>query len=273
MRMKPFKFFWIFSKIICLSSIFGCAGFSTKPFSFGVTNSDIKAAFCQSGRQIRPFKTTVLYFTPNLEPGLALDKTTKKMKELETDKAHFLKELFYLLATESSSAPVYNSGDEPSWYILTSDDEKEVLENAKNDDSSTKFKLFKFIVRVKEKIIVYQSNLNSRRMSYDKSYSTDLNKLINSYTILMPKDVLEKSLKQEFDNSDLYSTIILNENGEVDISKAIDRKDDLWRAYIKSFTTVKEVSADNSKRSDIELSLDLNVFCKYGRQVSDLQSQ
>jgi hypothetical protein len=164
-------------------------------------------------------------------------------------------------------------GDEPSWYLLTSDNEKDVLDNIKDEDSDTKFRLFTFIVKVNNKIIVYQSNLNSRRMSYDKTYSTDLNNLISNHTILAPKEVVEKITGTEFDDKYLYGTIILNESGEVDISRALEQRDRLWKAYINRFTLIKEASDQNSPKSTIELSLDLNVFCKYGRSIPALQSR
>ncbi len=250
----------------------GCAGFSTKPFSFSNDKSDLMAQYCQSGKQIRSFKTTVLYFTPKVEPGLSLDKANLKTKETETHKRGLLKNLFYLLANEDGKQQIANNGDEPGWYLLTSEDEKDVLDNIKAEDSNTKFRLFTFIVRVKNKIIVYQSNLNSRRMSYDKTYSTDLHNLISNYVVLVPKEVVEKIEGSESDSADLQTTI-LNDNGEIDISKAVNQKDLLWMAYINRFTSIKEASDQNSQKSAIELSLDLNVFCKYGRSISALQSQ
>lgn len=267
--MKLFKCFWICSNIFLLS---GCAGFAMKPFSFSNEKSDLMAQYCQSGKQIRSFKTTVLYFTPKIEPGMSLDKANKKMKETERHKTDLLKNLFYLLANDDGKEQISNNGDEPSWYLLTSEDEKDVLENAKAEDSTTKFRLFTFIVRVKNKIIVYQSNLSSRRMSYDKTYSTDLNNLISNYVVLAPKEVVEKIEGSESDSADLQTTI-LSESGEIDISKAVGQKDHLWKAYINRFTSIKEASDQNSQKSTIELSLDLNVFCKYGRSISALQSQ
>jgi hypothetical protein len=253
--------------------LMGCAGFATKPFSFSNEKADLMAQYCQSGKQIKSFKTTVLYFTPKIEPGLSLDKANQKMKETEGHKTDRLKNLFYLLANEDGKEQVSNMGDEPSWYLLTSEDEKDVLDNVKAEDSNTKFRLFTFIVRTSNKIIIYHSNLKSRRMNYAETYSTDLNNLISNYTLLAPKDVAEQITATEFDSKYLYGTIILNESGEIDISEAIEQRNRLWKAYINKFTSIKETSDQNSQKSTIELSLDLNVFCKYGRSISTLQSQ
>lgn len=268
--MKLFRFFWICSNLALLAS---CTGFSTKPFSLSGEKSDIMAGYCQSGKQIKPFKTTVLYFSPKIEPGLSLDKAGQKLKKSEDQKAKILKELFYLLANPDGKEQVVNAGDEPKWYLLSSNDENDVLDNVKAENSSTKYPLFTFIVKVPNKIIVYQSNLSSRRMNYDKTYSTDLHNLISDHTILAPKEIIEKMVGSEFDGDHLYSTIILDKDGQVDISKAVERRDDLWKRYIQAFTSVKESVDQNSQKSTIELSLNLNIFCKYGRHLSDVQSQ
>jgi hypothetical protein len=233
------------------------------------------AEYCQSGKQKKPFKTAVIYFTPALEPKLSVDKANQKYKEIAEQKNNTLKKLFYTLGNSSMSEPVANMGDEPRWYLLVSDDEKDALANIKGEDSNTKHRLFTFIVKIlnQNKIIIYQSNQHSRRMGYDTGYSTDLNKLMDEFTILTPKNVIEEITGSEFNSRYPHSSIILNESGEIDISKAIARKKDLWKAYIYKFTSVKEASEDNSQKSTIELSLDLNVFCKYGRNISDLQSQ
>jgi len=269
--MKPSKFFWICSSTFLIS---GCAGFQTKPYSVLTQDADFMSEYCQSGKQKKAYKTTVVYFTPNLEPKLSVDKANQKNRKLIEQKSDLLKKLFYMLGDENMAALPANQGDTSSWYLLVSDDEKDVLENIESEDSDTKYRLFTFIVKIlnQNKVIVYQSNQISRRMNYDKGYSIDLSNLLNEYTVLLPKDIIAEITGDESD-SRAYSTVILNDNGEIDLSKAIDRRGTLWKAYIKKFTSVKEASEDNSKRSIIELSLDLNAFCRYGRKISDLQSQ
>ena len=270
--MTPFKYFWICSSIILVS---GCAGFQTNHYSFSTQKNDFMAEYCQSSKQKKALKTTVIYFTPDLEKGISLDKANKKNKELSEQKNMFLKKLFYLLGDSDMSEKIANHGDLPKWYSLTSNDETDVIKNMKGEDSSTKFQLFTFVVKIlnKNKIIIYQSNLDSRRMNYGKGYATDLNDLFSKYTLLAPKEVIEEITESKFDSRFPYSSIILNEDGEVSLSKSINNKDRLWETYINKFTTIKETSEDNSKKSTAELSLDLNIFCKYGREVSDILSK
>lgn len=279
MQMKPFKSFWIYSSIVLLS---GCAGFQTKPYSFSSQKTDFMAEYCQSGKQKKAYKTTVIYFTPALEKGISLDKANEKNKGLSDRKNALLKELFYLLGDQNALGQSTDglkfyqlNGNDPNWYSLVSSNERDVLNNIKAEDSNTKFLLFTLIVKIEgqNKIIVYQTNQESRRMNYDKGYSTDLNNLMNDYTLLAPKEVMEAMTDSEFDSRFPYSAIILNETGEIDLSKAIENRDRLWKAYINKFTTVNEAPEDSSKKSIVELSLDLNAFCKYGRKISDIQSQ
>lgn len=276
MIIKQYKYFSICCSSSFLIFIAGCTGFTTKPFNINQSKSgDLIGNYCKSGKQIREFKTSVVYFTPVVEKAIPIDVANKKSEKVESEKIELLKNLFYLIGNETSVGPVYNSGDIPNWFLLSSDSEDSVLSNVTNEDSSTKYKLYTFIVKIenKNKFIVYRSNLDSQRMSYDKSYSTDVNEMINNYTILIPKQVIEDNLKLEFDSRNLYETIILNEKGEVDISKAIERRNDLWKKYINTFTQVKESTSDNSQQYNVELSLDLSVFCKYGRNLADVQSQ
>lgn len=270
--MKPFKSFWICSSLFLF---LGCSGFQTKPYSLSNQKTDFMAEYCHSGRQKKAYKTTVVYFTPKLGDKLPLDKANDKNKKLAEQKNEMLKKLFYLLANETMSDDVANQGDEPSWYLLVSDNEADVQKNIKEEDSDTNYRLFTFIVKIldQDKVIIYQSNQSSRKMNYDKGYSTDLNNLMNEYTILAPKEVIEKITDTEFDSSNLHSSLILNENGEVDISKAINNKDRLWKSYVRKFSSIKEAAEDNSQKSTVELSLDLNVFCRYGRKIVDVQSQ
>lgn len=261
--------------MILVFAVSGCAGFQTKPYSLSNQKADFMAEYCQSGKQKKPFKTTVIYFTPALEPKLSVDKANQKNQKIAEQKNDTLKKLFYTLGNSSMSEPVGNMGEDPNWYLLVSDDEGNVLNSIKEEDSNTKHRLFTFIVKIlnQNKIIIYQSNQHSRRMGYNTGYSTDLGNLMDEFTILTPKNVIEEITGTEFNSRFPYSSIVLNESGEIDISKAISRRNDLWKAYIYKFTSIKEASEDNSQKSTIELSLDLNVFCKYGRKVSDLQSQ
>jgi len=268
--MKAFRFLWICSSVF----IFGCVGLQTKTYR-AFSQNDFMADYCQGGKQKKLLQTTVIYFTPNIEKSLGLGKANYKIKILSEQKDECLKSLFYFLGDSSMQDSVGNHGDEPSWYLLTSPEEKDVLAEAKSDNSTTKHKLFTFIIKIssQNKFIIYQSNFDSRRLKYEKGYSTDLHNLMWEYTILTPKEIIEEITGSEFDKRYLHRTILLDEDGQIDISKALTSKNELWHAYIKKYTRIKEVSDDNSNQSTIELSLDLNVFCKYGRKISDLQSQ
>lgn len=271
--MKQFKYFWI-----CCSSLFilsACSGFETKPYVFSSSSKEFVQEYCHAGKQTKALKTTVIYYSPDIEKGLPLDVANEKNKQIKDKKDELLKNLFYYLGAESMSEQIYNYGDEPGWYLLTAESENEILNNVKNEDANTKYRLYTFIVRVSgsNKLIIYQSNQSSRRMSYSTGYATDLNSLFSQYTLLTPKEVTEQITDNSFDSKFLYRTILLDENGNANISKAISGKDNLWKTYIKKFTLIKESEDDNSNKSNLELSLDLNVFCKYGRKISDLQSQ
>lgn len=278
MRMKQFKLFSTCCSFIILA-LTGCTGFSKRPHSISkIENVNVMSYYCQSGKQIRPVTMKVVYYSPRLESGIPIDQAAEKMKELESDKITFLRELFYSLSHKNGESEDYfhytDGSTQPKWFILTSDSENDVLENIKSDESSTKSPLYKFIVLLDDKAIIYHTNLYFRKMNYASSYLSELSLLVNDYTILMPKNVYEKATRKKFNYNyiDINSSA-LNETGGLDITKALENQNDIWRSYIWAFTTVKEVAKDDSNKSIAELSLDLNVFCKYGRKIRDLQTQ
>lgn len=56
-------------------------------------------------------------------------------------------------------------------------------------------------------------------------------------------------------------------------SDAVADRGIMWRYYVKTFTSVKESQTGDPQLIDYDVSIDLNVFCEYGRPVNDLVSQ
>lgn len=130
-------------------------------------------------------------------------------------------------------------------------------------------------------------------------YLEDLFNLFNEFTILEPvefqkttyTDEVEKSnensscnLAREYEAEAItifkngqYETVQafgIDESGNVDAAAAINQKDKIWRRYVSRFSQVKESSSASSPQiNKIQVSLDLNAFCRYGRSINDLSSK
>lgn len=202
MKMKRYKLSSTYCSFIILA-LTGCTGFSKRPHSISKNeNVNVVAYYCQSGKQIRPITMKVVYYSPRLASGIPIDQAAEKMKELEHDKIIFLREFFYSVSHKSAESDDYFSytdgSSHPKWFVLISNSESDVLENIKSDNSSTKLPLYKFVVLLNDKAIIYHSNLYFRKMDYDSSYLKELSSLVDDYTILMPKNIYEKATKKKF---------------------------------------------------------------------------
>jgi hypothetical protein len=66
----------------------------------------------------------------------------------------------------------------------------------------------------------------------------------------------------------------LNSDDQFESELAIQDKDQIWERYITRFSKFKESpSSANKNESNVEVSLDLNAFCRYGRSLKDLTSK
>lgn len=71
-----------------------------------------------------------------------------------------------------------------------------------------------------------------------------------------------------------YDFLGLNKQGMVSASEALNQKEKIWTRYISRFSSIKEsVSEKSSRITNVQINLDLNAFCKYGRLTSDLISK
>ena len=76
----------------------------------------------------------------------------------------------------------------------------------------------------------------------------------------------------EATQNDLFEkrTYFLKDDGSFNLSAAISERDRLWEAFINGQTSLKESQTDDPQVIDFEVELNLDIFCSYGRLVSDL---
>lgn len=114
--------------------------------------------------------------------------------------------------------------------------------------------------------------------------SDDLASLVANFTILEPADFQKKAYQnsEEFNeeksclSSGLYSEDLMAIDSEenIDMTESITLKNKIWERYISRFSNVKEsVDSANSNKINTQISLDLNAFCRYGRNLNDLTSK
>lgn len=82
------------------------------------------------------------------------------------------------------------------------------------------------------------------------------------FTMLIPKETQQ----QMFGDDEFF----LHKDGSFDLGAATQRRASIWNAYVASQTSLKEAQTDDPQIIDFQVKLDLNLFCRYGRIVSDL---
>ena len=60
---------------------------------------------------------------------------------------------------------------------------------------------------------------------------------------------------------------------KVDVANAVKDKDLLWVQYLETMTSLKESPSKEPNTISYTATLDLGVFCKYGRKVDELITQ
>ena len=61
--------------------------------------------------------------------------------------------------------------------------------------------------------------------------------------------------------------------GGRDIANALRYRELYWRQYVERFTSIKEAPSDEGGALKFEVSLDLSLFCRYGRPIRELVSR
>jgi hypothetical protein len=205
----------------------------------------------------------------------------------------------FLSSTKNSSSfienlkqttPHYNSD---SRYFLVKDD-------------TGKLSFFNYFSQDSFSERIYNSPEDTLGDEVKSVYLASLNSLISNYTILEPLDFqkttyfdeieIEKQkryenksteesicrLSDEYEAESVYinkddqresvEAFGIDEAGNIDVAKAIYHRPRIWKRYISRFSAIKESSVSSGVKN-VQVSLDLNNFCRYGRSLEDVTSK
>lgn len=275
--MKQYKFYWI-SKFIFSLFIFSCA---SNP-QVSLSNKDVSAEkifdyYCSNNKQIRTLSSKIEYIIPQLAKNLPVDEAAREQAYYSTRKQNLLKESLFSLSGAFerigyswNNSPVRQSSlehkdlvEKVSAYEIRTSDFSSMQETAliMKPADSDKFVLFHAI----------QTNGRLRdRDNQDPIYISELKTLVDNFTLFEPLKYQEEAYSLNADDEKL---IAIDSNDQQSISEAMKRKDEIWKRYIKQFTKIKEAKSNAPRIVNVELELDLNGFCRYGRNLNDLYSK
>ena len=274
---------------------YGCSTFTPSETTLkqekSVNAEDIKNQYCSGVKQRKAFRINLTLSDPKLISGLSTSESSKFLSSVEEKKKGLYKRLLFSLSkVESGVVFVEVSTD------LFKRIEKEGMGSI--DPNSLRANCGLGIVFLKspqQQVKGYYSGMCTDGQSNPffsgtdisfgafnsyKSKLVDLSTLIDGFTMVEPKDFQKEAYDCD-KNPDLCKTLHskeellgLDSNDEFDSKRAIEDKESIWKRYIARFSKVKESSSSNNKNeSNVELSLDMNAFCRYERSISDLTSK
>jgi hypothetical protein len=82
------------------------------------------------------------------------------------------------------------------------------------------------------------------------------------FTMLIPEETQHQLLNGR--------SLFIRDGGSFDLGQAVERREQLWNAYVESQTSLKEAQTDDPQVVDFQVKLEMDLFCRYGRAVSDL---
>ena len=286
--MKNFKYFSISNFLI----IFILSGCVSTPQSVQISQTNIQSDkiygyYCANNKQIRKLSVTIEYITPKL-PNSAVDETAKEQAYFAKRKYELFKKTLFSLSN-GEERPNGRGAD----YLKVRQsnlNHKDLAEKAsqyvikENSYSSIYPKALLMKPTDTDKFILFYGLERDQRFPdqdyNDPTYISELKNLVDNFTILEPLDYQNEAYKCDEDclkdpnqDHDKVELIAVTEDGKQSISEAAKKKDDIWIRYIGRFTKINEAKTNNPRIINADLELDLNGFCRYGRLLTDLQSQ
>lgn len=280
--MKPCKFCWK-SSFLITAFLCGCATTNLPPLALSKVKANDDKIFnyyCANNKQVRKLSVAIEYVTPQL-PKMAVDIAAKEHAHYSKEKRRLLKKTLFSL----SGGEEHPNGRGADFLLVKQSPLKynELVEEIKEDVSES-MGVRGLIMRPTDsnKLILFhisEQRHSSEWYQRNPTHVSELKILIDNFTFLEPLKYQEDAYTAGDDNeeedviSDSSKPIAVDEGGQQSVSEAIEHKDEIWIRYISHFTKIKEAKSKNPRVINVDLELDLNGFCRYGRKVSDLQSQ
>ena len=287
-----YKYFLKIISLILLFSIISCSTSKKRivELTQNINNDSIYSYYCKNGKQSHAIKISGTYIHPKNQSGKVLDLQAKNLKRYDKFKNDILSKAFYSLSSTSQNVAV-----------TTSSSYEEVVTYAKNMQhsfiSSADVSINPLIVATPDsnKFIFFHERVDGAcnsimcsEFSKEESISIrELKYLVDNYVLLEPFDYQLKSYTCEkdcpfydVDTGNGFSgyshpkrPIGQDENKNVNISEYVKLKNLAWMRYFMKNTQINEAQSTDSQIYNLELSLNLDGFCTYGRNINDLHSQ
>lgn len=284
--MKSYQFFL---KGFSLFLLIGCATFTPSQKTLDddpnkvMDYTKIRNLYCSGNKQVKDFKFSFSEKKFKIAPGIPVSEVSKFKSNLEKGRLCGYKKILYELTKTDSIDHKY--------FEVSQDDFKELEATGVGSIDPESFRancrLQNLFIRAPGgKVNLYRASLCSSaeggtfysgtglKLNFFNSYPIRIpyvTILVDQFTIIEPIEFQNGIYKEDNCHDESEKTYGYNEEGSFDAELSLDYRDQIWKRYITHFTSIKESQSDDS--ISVELALDLNPFCRYGRNVQDLKSK
>lgn len=261
------------------------------------------AYYCEGGKQVRSIEKGFILPIPKLPPGTPVDEgATFKKSYQEKAKAEFVR-LFFYRTMFSGDLTQWAPVERPNYYLAAGAELPSQVKGYldRSADYAEFWNSIRSIVRMPEDPIpvpdmaYFQTGYDgaiyvlpasdAKKLKSDMTASNFESNFFASYfTMLIPEAVQGKvwGLKDYDGRIQAFGytqpaprpdrSLEKQPKAMLSAKAAIEDRLKLWTAYFKKFTMVKEAPSDSADVIRYQASLDLNLFCQYGRFIGDLVS-
>lgn len=287
--MKPFKF-CLKNSFVLVFLLGGCATTNLPPVSISkatIGSEKIFSQYCANNKQIRKLSLSIEYISPKL-PKFSVDKAASESAHYAKRKQDLLKKVLFSLADGEE----HSNGRGADYLLVRQSDlnHHDLIEKVSQyvieESSYNSIAVKELLMRPtdSDKFVLFHAIETDQRLRdrdhFEPTHVSELKLLVDNFTLLEPLEFQNEAykcdtdcLKNPYMDHDKVDLIAVDDDGKQSISEALEKRDAIWIRYINRFTKIKEAKSSNPKIINIDLELDLNGFCRYGRNISDLQSQ
>lgn len=281
--MKNYQFFL---KGISLFILFGCTTFKSSQKTLEedpnkvVNESSIRSLFCSGNKQIKDFKFYFVEKNLRIKSGVPISTASTLKEQIEKGRHCDYKNTLYDLAKADSLYSRFVEVDQDLFNQIQNDG----IGSLNPDHLRSNCRLQNLFIRAPDgKISLHRvgwcsdpnggSFYSGSGLSFNSfnSYSVripHLTTFVDKYTIIEPAEFQNNTYKDNSCIQDGKKVYGYGAEDSFNSELALGYKNQIWKRYISHFTSIKEGHSGES--INVELTLDLNSFCRYGRSIQDL---
>lgn len=232
--------------------------------------------FCSGQKPRRKISTSIIAVLPRPAAGVPIDLAQKQQVEYGRRLRKSIDNFFYVASKRIGSC-IHEQAYHPAFCSTgLSENELIALASAPLPESTNITFVFstdggKIYAMPNKAVPAYVRDSRAiRELRFSQNKIAESALITERFTMVAPKE----AAKTIFDGA-VPTTLrtMYRDDGSLLLGEAVRLRDDVWREFISKMTHVKEAPSSDGRRLNLEVSLDLSLFCEHGRLVDDLTTK